>query len=193
MGLSKSTSLYTEYEERYIPKSDTQGPRNRHQGEALRHVGGVSEFAHHALHHSNVAIQGASDATTIIIQKVKFTAKIVPHLRISPDSVLDNPKQSIDRESPNIPNKRTGLRPIRSDVRLHCKMVSAWVAKKSDSYHAFGKVVTRRRYDRRNLQSAPHNTLDDQMNPSIVYFNFEKYPSRSSRFHMESLQSYGAK
>jgi hypothetical protein len=29
--------------------------------------------------------------------------------------------------------------------------------------------------------------------PSIVDFNLEKYPSRSSRFHMESLQSYGAK
>lgn len=128
----------------------------------MRHVGGVSKFAHHALHHSDVTIQSASDATTIFIQKVKLIANVVPHLRINPSSVLDNPKQSIDRESPNIPSKRTGLRPIRSEVRLHCKMVSAWVAKKRDSYHGFGKVVTRKCYDKRNLRSAPHNTLYDQ-------------------------------
>ena len=43
-------------------------------------------------------------------------------------NVRERPKQSIDKALPIKPIRRTGLRPIRSDILPHCRMVAACTA-----------------------------------------------------------------
>jgi hypothetical protein len=54
------------------------------------------------------------------------------YLRTRLQYVRDKPKHIIEKNRPDKPIKRTGLRPIRSERRLHCKTVKASVAKKRD-------------------------------------------------------------
>lgn len=48
---------------------------------------------------------------------------------------VERPKQSIERPTPNKPIIRTGLRPMRSERRLHFNTVSDSEMKKSDSWY----------------------------------------------------------
>ena len=56
------------------------------------------------------------------------------HLKTRPQNVVDNPKQYIDSDRPNKPVRITGFRPTRSEVRLQCSTVIAWVRKNNDCY-----------------------------------------------------------
>ena len=53
---------------------------------------------------------------------------------MSVPNVLDKPKQKLEIPSPSRPSKTTGRRPMKSDNRLHCQVVSACVTKKRESY-----------------------------------------------------------
>lgn len=55
------------------------------------------------------------------------------YLMTSDQNDRDSPKQTTDRQRPNKPVRSTGLRPMRSDKRLHWSTVQACVAKNSDS------------------------------------------------------------
>ena len=53
-------------------------------------------------------------------------------LKTAPQYDVDSPKLYIDKERPNNPVRRIGLRPTTSESLLHSKTVTAWVAKKMD-------------------------------------------------------------
>jgi hypothetical protein len=61
--------------------------------------------------------------------KPKNHRKTESNLITRVENVRDNPKNSMDKTVPTIPNKRTGFLPMRSDVRLHWNTVIASVAK----------------------------------------------------------------
>ena len=55
------------------------------------------------------------------------------HLIAKAVNVRERPKQSIDKALPIRPTRRTGLRPIRSDILQHCRTVAASAMKNRDS------------------------------------------------------------
>lgn len=54
------------------------------------------------------------------------------NLKTKPQKVLERPKQYMDTDNANKPTRITGLRPMRSDVLLHCRTVRAWARKNRD-------------------------------------------------------------
>ena len=94
----------------------------------------VGYIAEHALHHANVAIEDASDTSTWAFLQSTFGQVVsFTNLIMSVPRVRDKPKAKLDTLRPSRPNKMTGRRPIKSDNRLHCQVVSACVTKKRDS------------------------------------------------------------
>ena len=106
-----------------------------HNGKNLSHIGMVGDITNHALHHSDVAIEHASDTPTgPSLSAESWMIGYFAYLMMSIPNVRDKPKAKLDALRPSRPSKMTGRRPMKSDKRLHCQVVSACVTKKRDSY-----------------------------------------------------------
>jgi hypothetical protein len=59
------------------------------------------------------------------VRKMSIHGNEVTHLITAPQKVLDSPKQNMESDRPNKPERMTGFLPIRSDSRPQCRTVIA--------------------------------------------------------------------
>ena len=130
--------------EHYLPYWWTESPDHRKKRKTFSSVCSVENLAHDALHYacrfiywqgialnfftdlsSRWALHTNNDCWDIQPSRLLFSRD---HLSTKAVNVREMPKQSIDKVLPIRPIRRTGFRPIRSDILPHCRMVAACTA-----------------------------------------------------------------
>ena len=100
---------------------------------------GIDHTCNHTLDDANVPVQHTDDTAAAIddqedVDELGLSEAVrVTHLTTRPVNVFEIPKNNIDMHRPPTPMSSTGLRPMRSEMRAHCMMNMASVAKNRDS------------------------------------------------------------
>ena len=89
----------------------------RNECKSIGHVANVGDITDHTLHHRDIAIEHASNASTV--QPLSVNPQIMrrlAYLMISVTSVRDRPKAMLDALRPSKPIRIMGRRPMTSDI-----------------------------------------------------------------------------